>query len=244
MIPVNTKPRVRYGAFKYDEAMRSFAFIPHTAVVIDGQWYIAIASRTNSVYAVAENEVDFTDVNKTHWAISYIERASAKRLVVGIGNNQYAPESSVTRAEFVQMMANALWLPAASAETKAYDDVKAGNWYYAAIMKARSAGLLDKFTRNDFMPNQAITREEMAAILAAVVRYEKYTVTGSTVDLRTRFNDHGSMNADYLDNIELVCRAGLMQGVAENTFSPDGVTTRAQAATVQIRLLEMLGMID
>jgi hypothetical protein len=36
----------------------------------------------------------------------------------------------------------------------------------------------------------------------------------------------------------------LMQGVAADTFDPKGVTIRAQAVTVQIRLLELLGMID
>lgn len=247
MIPVSAKPQIRYGAFAYDKTNNSFVFVPHTAVLIDGQWYVAIQPRNssgNSVYAVAQNEVGFTDAPKNHWAISYLERASAKRLVVGIGDGKYAPEDSVTRAEFVQMIANALWLPAASAETKAYGDIQAGDWYYAAVIQARSAGLLDKFTESGFMPNQAITREEMAAILSVVIKYEKYTVTGGAVNLQARFTDYGGMTAKYLEDIELVCRTELMQGVAESTFSPDGVTTRAQAATVLIRLLETLGMID
>jgi hypothetical protein len=37
---------------------------------------------------------------------------------------------------------------------------------------------------------------------------------------------------------------GLMMGVSYDKFDPKGVTTRAQAATVQIRLLEILNMID
>ena len=46
-------------------------------------------------------------------------------------------------------------------------------------MGARSAGLLDYFNESAFKPNQAIAREEMASILAAVLVYEKAAYPGN-----------------------------------------------------------------
>ena len=244
MIPVPSRPQTRYGAFLYEPGTRSLHFTPHKAVVLDGSWYVAISPFGNSIYSVAEYQVNFTDVRKDHWAISYIERASSKKLVHGVGDNSFQPESDVNRAEFVQMIVNAFGARNYSAETREYSDVNKQEWFYDAIMGARANGLLDYFNQDKFNPRAAITREEMAAVLAATLRYAKYDTKAPAVDLQSRFDDYSKMNSALLVDIELVCRAQLMEGVAEGTFSPQGVTTRAQATTVLIRLLEALDMID
>ncbi|MBW7455441.1 S-layer homology domain-containing protein [Paenibacillus sepulcri] len=54
----------------------------------------------------------------------------------------------------------------------------------------------------------------------------------------------GSVDASYLENVRLMVKLQIMTGTGEDTFSPKGVTTRAQAAVVFIRTLHQLGMID
>ena len=229
-----------WGVFRYNETSGRFEFVPHTAEIIGGVVYAVVYSTMNGLYVVAENTIVFSDVNPGEWYTNYIEKAASKRLVQGIGQNQYDPERNVTRAEFVQMTVNALQLPGFAVNTKSYGDVSPGEWYYDAIMKARSEGLLEKFTGNNFYPGQAITREEMAAILAAAARREKLTSNAPQANLSQMFSDYGQINQNYAADIELVYRLGIMQGVGNGMFSPKGTTTRAQAATVQIRLLELL----
>jgi uncharacterized protein YjdB len=232
-----------WGVFRYNETSRRFEFVPHTTQMINGVLYAAVQSTTNGIYIVAENTAAFGDVRPGEWYTNYVEQAASKRLVQGVGGGLYDPDRNVTRAEFVQMMANALQLPAYSGNTRTYRDVQSGTWFYNAVMRARSAGLLDRFSGENFSPNQAITREEMAVILAAVARRERITSNTSSINLSQTFNDFNQMNSGYTSDIELVVRLGIMQGIGGGMFNPRGNTTRAQAATVQIRMLELLGFL-
>jgi len=172
-----------WGAFRYNEALKALEFVPAKATKIDNVWYVTISSNTNSMYVVAENNIKFTDVKADYWGRAAIEKAAAKGLVKGVGNGLYQPDKKVTRAQFVQMIVNAIKLPVVQKDTKMYTDVTQDAWYYTTIMKAKSAGLLAHFKSNSFMPNTPITREEMASILAEVLRYEKIAITKDHVDL-------------------------------------------------------------
>jgi len=232
-----------WGMFRYNEVSGRFEFVPHTTRTIGGVIYAVVQSTTNGIYVVAENTTVFADVRPGEWYTNYVEKAASKRLVQGVGGGSYDPDRNVTRAEFVQMMSNAMQLPRALVNTRVYSDVPSNAWFYDAVMKARSAGLLDRFSGDSFFPNQPITREEMAAILAAVARRENLTSSSPPVSLAQVFTDFNQINSSYTSDIELVYRLGIMQGIGGGMFNPRGMTTRAQAATVQIRLLELLGFL-
>ena len=227
-----------YGVFRYDESQKGFAYAPHLARYFDDDPYASVALTGSGIYVAAENSLSFSDVPSTAWYAGTVKKAAAKLLVQGVGDNKYQPERAVTRAEFTQMIANALLLPEASVAP--YADVSAGQWYYSAIARAYDMGLLEKFKDKNFYPNQPITREEMAVILGAILRLCGMTTNASL----GHFTDSADMNSDYRLDIALVFDTGLMQGTSYDKFDPKGVTTRAQAATVQIRLLETLNMID
>ena len=229
-----------YGAFSYNESTQIFGFVPHsvTPVDVEGKQYITILIGSDNIYVAAENHVPFNDVPENAWYASTVFKAAAKSLVKGVGNNSYEPNRSVTRAEFTQMIANAMLLPQTGGDP--YEDVAYGQWYYGAITSSKALGLLDQFKGNNFYPNQPITREEMATILASVLRKFEISVTAAL----GQFTDSTSMESAYMPDISLVVGTGLMQGVGDDKFDPKGITTRAQAATVQIRLLETLNLID
>ncbi len=193
-----------------------------------------------SIYVIGYNPVTFADVGRSHWGKNYIEQAAARLLVKGVGNNQYQPDRSVSRAEFVQMVSNVISLPSAKTGTDEYIDVHNSDWYYSTIMDAKSAGLLDAFAGSNFSPTQAITREEMAAILAMALRCNGIPANENQVDIEKVFSDHSYIGSKFTEDISLVCGAKIMLGTDDGKFDPQGLTTRAQAATVQIRLLDVL----
>jgi hypothetical protein len=227
-----------YGVFRYNEPALSFAYAPHLAMEYGDEAYASVALTGSGVYVAAENQVAFMDLPANAWYTPGVLKAASKLLVRGVGDDSYEPGRAVTRAEFVQMIANALLLPETGGSP--YADVTAGQWYYSAITSAKDLGLLDRFTEKSFYPNRPITREEMAVILGAVLR--KCGFTSDAV--LAQFLDSADMESDYRPDIALVFGTGLMMGVSYDKFDPKGVTTRAQAATVQIRLLETLNMID
>ncbi|MEF2247862.1 beta-N-acetylglucosaminidase domain-containing protein [Paenibacillus sp. IITD108] len=233
-----------WGAFYYNEALKALEFVPAKATKINNAWYVTISSNTNSMYVVVENNIKFADVNADYWGRAAIEKAAAKGLVKGVGNGLYQPDKKVTRAQFVQMIVNAIKLPAIQEDTKMYTDVTQDEWHYNAIMKAKSAGLLAYFQSRSFMPNAPITREEMASILAEVLRYEKIAITKDHIDLGNKFSDYDQINTNLQTDIELIYKMKIMQGTSATTFAPKGAATRGQAATVQMNLLKALDMID
>lgn len=247
-IPAGTQSSTQFSAFRSADGTGALSFVPHRIVSENGKLFVEIKSKTNSVYFAATNNVAFSDVASSYWGSPYVAKAASKGLVHGIGNNKYEPERDIYRGEFVRMIVNALDLPASAAGTRTYSDVNnpddPSQWYYDPIMRARSAGLLDDFNESAFKPNQAITREEMASILAAVLVYEKAAAIPESADLIKKFADFDTMDTSLLTSIELVNRLEIMNGIPNNLFSPKGVATRAQAATVLLRLVEALGMID
>ncbi len=243
-IPDGIDSAAQLSAFRSDSVTGALEFVPHRLVRENGKLFMEIKSKSNSVYVAAQNNVTFTDVASGYWGAPFINKAASKGLVYGMGNNKYEPERKLTRAEFVTMVGNALDLPDAAAGTKTYSDVKdPAQWYYAAITKARSAGLLNSFNEDAFKVNQAITREEMATILAAALTSEKAVSGTEAVDLK-KFKDFDKMDTEKLASIELVNRLQVMAGVSTTIFDPKGIVTRAQAATVQLQLLKALGLID
>lgn len=232
----------QWGAFRYNETTKNFEFIPAKKVLIDGAWYVTINSYSNSVYVVAHNPVSFTDMSK-HWSKSFVELAAAKGLVEGDGDGKYNPDKAVTRAEFTAMIVRALGRSVSDGNAAPYVDVKQGAWYFDEVAKAKELGLLDFTTGASFKPDQPLSREEMASMLAAVIKREKSSIAKDSVNLNG-YKDIGSVDAAYLEDVRAVVALQIMNGTSANTFDPKGETTRAHAAVVFIRMLQTLGSID
>jgi len=269
-----------WGAYRYNELTKKFEFVAATKVQIEGIWYVLIRSYSNSIYLVAENAVSFTDVAK-HWSEPFVGLAAAKGLVAGVGDDRYAPDRAVTRAEFTAMLVRALGRNvaidspiddgkapttdesgvAANEGDKAADvggaategsdtpgalpyiDVQPGAWYFAEAAAAKKLGLLVFASGDRFKPNQPLTREEMASMLAAAVRLEQLPVSDENASL-SEYKDIGSADAAYLEDIRLMVRLGIMTGTGAHRFDPKGESTRAQAAVVFVKTLQALGLID
>lgn len=232
----------QWGAFRYNETIGKFEFVPAQAVQIGDVWYAMIRSYSNSVYVTVQNQVSFADVQK-HWGEPYIQLAAAKGLVEGVGGGRFAPDKSVTRAEFAAMLVRALGRGDSAGSTAPYSDVKQDAWYFDAVVKAKELGLLDFVSGTRFKPDQPLTREEMASMLAAVIALEKLPITKENVNLNG-YRDIAIVDAAYLEDVRLMVKLNIMTGTSEDTFSPKGETTRAQTAVVFIRTLQALGMID
>ncbi|MFC4596850.1 S-layer homology domain-containing protein [Cohnella hongkongensis] len=229
-----------WGAFRYDETEKEFEFVPSRVSTVDGQIQVEIRSYANSLYVTAENDVRFTDVDK-HWSRPFVEQAAAKRLVLGVGEGRFEPDKAVTRAEFAAMLVRMLGRGAPSgAGSPPYEDVRSDAWYSGAVRQAEELGLIGFAQEGRYLPDQPITRMEMASMLAAAIRLEKRPVSSADVNL-AGFKDLGGLSAADLGNVRLLVKLGIMTGTGAKTFDPQGATTRGQAAAVLLRTLQEVG---
>jgi hypothetical protein len=188
-----------------------------------------------SRYAVAYVPVVFTDLGQASWAASMIESLAAKSIISGTGAGQFTPGRAVTRAEFLQMLLSALDLMDEQA-IASFSDVKQDAWYYQAVATAQQLGIAQG-DQGAFNPEATITREDMAVLLSRAVAAAgvKLPAAGTTA----LFGDQSSIAGYAAAAVAEIREAGLISGFTDGTFAPKQQTTRAQAAAVIYRLLDL-----
>ena len=114
----------------------------------------------------AEVKVQFTDI-KSHWANAVIRDLAKAGYVNGMGDGSYAPNSQVTRAQFIKM-ATELFDEEISGYELGYKDVESDQWFAPYIQKADCVALIEDGMKldNKILPDTPITREEAATIAA------------------------------------------------------------------------------
>lgn len=120
----------------------------------------------------------FTDVSEKAWYYEAVEYACSHGLFEGTSATAFSPERPMTRAMFVQVLANKTknYVKADWAGKSSFDDVKAGSWYEPAVSWANRTGLVDGMGPRSFAPLSNVTREQMAVIL-----YNYAKTTGNDV---------------------------------------------------------------
>lgn len=184
----------------------------------------------------------FTDT-EGHWAASHIEQAFEKGYVIGFPDGTFRPEVSVTRAQFVKMVVDALRLPFLASNS--------GAWYDPYVRAGLNDGFHQRedFTKGDW--NTPISRREMAMLSARAADGELHTVESSGAQrqvqtahypVQANGNKYTRTDAQMLEYYQgfLVTEAfkrGILQGFGGGEIRLDGVTTRAQAVVVIERIL-------
>ena len=87
-----------------------------------------------------------------------------------------------------------------------------------------------------FEPNTPITREQMATIIARYVQSTGKALPTITYPVTLR--DMNAVSDWARDGVELMRTTGIIAGDERGYFNPRGLATRAQAATVFMRLRE------
>jgi len=134
----------------------------------------------------------------------------------------------MSREEFITVLFrlhNPDRLPTANPGRQSFTDVAADRWSFDAIEWAVTAGIIDAGTSAQIMPREALTRAEMAQMLA---RAEAWTTAAED-----SFSDlEGHATADY---ILKAVNAGVFLGFPDGTFRPDATTTRFEVVTALAR---------
>ncbi|MBI5842456.1 MAG: S-layer homology domain-containing protein [Chloroflexi bacterium] len=103
-----------------------------------------------------------------HWAASWIEQLASDGITGGCGNNNYCPESSVTRAQMAVFLLKARhgtgYNPPASSGIM-FNDVSPSYWAAAWIEQLANEGITSGCGNGAYCPDSSVTRAQMAVFL-------------------------------------------------------------------------------
>lgn len=122
-----------------------------------------------------------------------------------------------------------------------FDDVAADSKYAGDIALAKELGIITGKSEQLFDPNGTITRQDMAVILAKVMKLIDRTADGDAALLES-FRDQASISSYAKASVALLVKEQILQGVSETKFDPQAKVTKAQAVVAVMRLLDNLGL--
>ena len=177
----------------------------------------------------------FIDVAANAWYYDAVAYAYENGLMSGTSTNLFSPDATTTRGMIVTMLYRLEGEPRVSG-TSAFSDVADGMYYADPIAWAVSNGIVTGYDDTTFGPNDAITREQMAAILYRYAQYKGYRTTASA-DL-SGYVDAGDVSSYALSALQWASAEGLVTGTSSTALTPGGSATRAQVATIFMRFME------
>ncbi|MFC3345772.1 cadherin-like beta sandwich domain-containing protein [Paenibacillus abyssi] len=233
-------------AFVYDPDTGELSFVPFTLRTESGKLIITFWTTHNSIYGVMSLNKTFADI-KGHWARQDIERLASSLLLNGTSTGIFTPNKEVSRAEFTAMLVRALGLSTGT-EANGYSDVRTSDWYASSVSAAVKAGLLEHLPYGNnigrFEPNKAITREEMAVMVANALEFAGWQPEQPSMAAGLApFKDEADISHWAVDSIAAVKDAGIVQG-SYGFFRPEATATRAEAAAMLHRILLNLDFIN
>lgn len=178
---------------------------------------------------------DYTDLDVNAWYHDGVHYCLEENLMEGTGYETFAPDASMTRA----MIVTILWRLDGSpmgVEENSFTDVERGSWYSYAVDWAAAFGVVEGYSETAFGPGDAITREQLAAILWRYAKYRGYDVSVGGDTSILSYQDAFDVSEYAYPALQWACGAGLMEGSNESLL-PQGTATRAQAATILYRFL-------
>ena len=191
-------------------------------------------------FAVATSK-QFTDVLENEWYAESVEYVYRNRLMNGITETSFEPETHITRGMIVTIIYRMEASPKTNGDLK-FDDVNEAYYYAEPVIWATKNNIVNGYDEKTFAPEDKITREQFATIL---YRYAKFKGLDVSVDENVSkqfkaYSDSGKISDYAKDTMLWANSKKLITGVTTTTLVPGGIATRAQAATIFMRFDKLL----
>ncbi len=176
----------------------------------------------------------FVDVPANAWFHEAVDFVVELGIMNGASETKFNPNGKMDRAQLVTVLYRLAGSPEVDAPAT-FLDVPADAYYADAVAWAQATGVATGMTAELFGPKQNVTREQMVVFLARFLTLWGYEIPeGGTIE---GFEDADKVSSYAVDAMAWAIDAGIINGVEENKLDPKGTSTRAQVATVIMRLL-------
>lgn len=182
----------------------------------------------------------FVDVKENNWFYNAVMEAYYKGLMVGVTDDTFDPNGTMSRAMLVSVLHRMQGSPAPEG-TVSFADVKAGKWYTNAVLWAAENGIVSGIGEGKFAPNDPITREQFAAIICRYAAWAGFDTT-RRAELAV-FTDARNISSWAVEDVRWAVAEGLISGKenhGELAIDPKGNATRAEAAVILTKVDTLL----
>ena len=191
-----------------------------------------------SKFGVAYRPTVYTDVGADHWASPYVTFLAARGLLDS--GSTFRPDDKATRGELLELLGEAL--SAANLPSRAvqvYSDVPASSSVAKAASWAYYNNLTGSITSGGKLrPNEAITREDMAALVGNVSTGVGLRLRSKGLD--TGYTDLGDVASYARASVTRLRAAGILEMADNYKFSPAATLNRGEMAQIVANLLSSL----
>lgn len=179
----------------------------------------------------AEPKLPFADVSSGDWYYDAVVYVYKNGLMDGTGPAAFAPTTVLTRSMAAQVLWNLADSPAVPG-TAGFTDVPSDAWYAGAVNWSASRGIVTGYSTGAFGPEDAVTREQLAAMLY------RYAGTPEPTGSLDGFNGKDAVSDYAADALCWAVDEGLLTGKGGGWLDPAGTATRAEMAAILMRFTE------
>ena len=182
-----------------------------------------ISTITLSAILIAPTSIlakTFSDVNNNDWFYSVVNELSDKGIISGYEDNTFKPQKSVSYAEFLTLLNNAI------GEKQSPDYKNSEEWNRPTFDYLKNKGVIANIAN----PNKEISRNEMAKYLSLGLQKLKNQKIDTTTPASIK--DFDSIPNEYKDYVASVVNAGLIKGDEHQNFNGAKSLTRAETAVI------------
>jgi len=178
----------------------------------------------------------FTDVAPGSWYYNAVQYVYEKGMMSGTLPDVFAPGAAASRGMIVTILHRLEGSPSAS--EAGFADVASGQWYAGAVAWASANGIVSGYSDGRFGPDDAITREQLAAILYRYAAYKGYDMTAKA-DL-SGCRDAAQISPYALEAMGWAKAQDIISGTGEGMLSPRNSAVRAEVAAILMRFCEKI----
>lgn len=184
---------------------------------------VAVTLNNGDTVKIVDNSRDFADVPDNYWGAEAVDFAVSRELFAGTSATTFAPDTAMTRAMIVTVLAR----------FESVDTTTGDTWYEAGQQWAMQNGISDGSNME-----QGLTREQLATMLYRYAQSKGYDTTQGGMAIR-EYADFEQISGYAVEAVTWAVNTGLISGTSTTTLSPQGLATRAQVATILMRFIQI-----
>ncbi len=234
-LPSGQTPSIYY----YDEKLLQWinlgGNVSGTTISVDVDHFTKYALFAKEITAAPAIEKNFLDVPASFWASQVIKDLYSRSYINGYPDGSFKPDNNISRAEFIAIMNKMLKLSTYRPVQADFKDVSSSDWFYESVENAVHSGIVKGYGR-EFLPDQEISREELATILVNALAKKDQVQTN--MKEKSSFTDDASVSNWARGYVIVAAQQGLINGYPDQRFNPQGKASRAEACSMIINFLK------
>ena len=178
------------------------------------------------------------DFPKTQWYHEGVAYCLNKGLLTNKEDGTFGLSDTTTRA----MVAEALWAAEGKPKTVTryfYQDVGEAHPSREAFFWATETGVMSGYGGNTFGANDAVTREQLAAILWRYAQYKGDDVSVGEDTNILSYADAFVISEYAIPAMQWACGAGIINGSDDGTLNPKGTAQKVHTAQMLMNFIKM-----